>query len=129
VVATGLARLLAMAEFKRRPVSAQGKFDPVPDGSGMSACDSLSDISATDDLHAMRTEMEESPIGKRSFCHKSGDRPSAWKGYIQPSFASSLNSLQSGEGIWHQIPTSQSQIVAAPPSSRVSRGPPQSHIG
>jgi hypothetical protein len=86
-------------------------------------------VSATDDLHAMRTEMEESPIGKRSFCHKSGDRPSAWKGYIQPSFASSLNSLQSGEGIWHQIPTSQSQIVAAPPSSRVSRGPPQSHIG
>lgn len=36
-------------------------------------------ISATDDLVAMRTEMEESPLGKRSVRQASSDRSSPWK--------------------------------------------------
>jgi hypothetical protein len=35
-------------------------------------------ISATDDLHAMRAEIEESPVSKRSIRQASTDRASAW---------------------------------------------------
>jgi hypothetical protein len=44
-------------------------------------------ISATDDLRAMRTEMEESPAGKRSVCQKSGEKPTAAKWHSQPLLA------------------------------------------
>src|SRR5271165_1877578 len=35
-------------------------------------------ISASDDLHAMRAEMEESSPGKRSVCQAGGERSSVW---------------------------------------------------
>jgi hypothetical protein len=41
-------------------------------------------ISATDDLRAMRTEMEESPASKRSVCQKSGEKACAAKWHSQP---------------------------------------------
>lgn len=41
-------------------------------------------ISASDDLLAMRTEMEETPASKRSVCQKSGEKVSAAKWHSQP---------------------------------------------
>jgi len=35
-------------------------------------------VSATDDLHAMRAEMEESPLSKRSICQKAVGKVSTW---------------------------------------------------
>lgn len=40
-------------------------------------------ISATDDLMAMRTEMEESPVSKRSIHQTSHDKASAWNTRLQ----------------------------------------------
>ena len=41
-------------------------------------------ISASDDLLAMRTEMEETPAGKRSVSQKAGEKASAAKWHSQP---------------------------------------------
>lgn len=41
-------------------------------------------ISASDDLQAMRAEMEETPASKRSACQKSGEKESAAKWRSQP---------------------------------------------
>ena len=40
-------------------------------------------VSATDDLIAMRTEMEESPVSKRSIHQTGHDRASAWNTRLQ----------------------------------------------
>jgi len=40
-------------------------------------------ISATDDLHAMRTEMEESSTSKRAVRQTGGDKQSAWVNRLQ----------------------------------------------
>jgi hypothetical protein len=40
-------------------------------------------VSATDDLHAMRAEIEESPASKRSVRHSASDKGSAWNGRLQ----------------------------------------------
>jgi len=42
-------------------------------------------ISATDDLRAMRTEMEESPASKRSLRQVTGDKASPWNSRLQTS--------------------------------------------
>lgn len=42
-------------------------------------------VSATDDLHAMRTEMEESGTGKRSLAQKGGEKPCSWKWQTPPA--------------------------------------------
>lgn len=41
-------------------------------------------ISASDDLLAMRTEMEETPTSKRTVCQKSSEKASAAKWHSQP---------------------------------------------
>lgn len=41
-------------------------------------------ISASDDLVAMRSEMEETPASKRSVCQKAGEKASAAKWHNQP---------------------------------------------
>jgi hypothetical protein len=35
-------------------------------------------ISATDDLHAMRAEMEDAAVSKRALCQAAGDKASGW---------------------------------------------------
>jgi len=40
-------------------------------------------ISATDDLHAMRAEIEESPASKRSIRQASNDKASVWNSRLQ----------------------------------------------
>lgn len=61
-------------------------------------------ISATDDLHAMRTEMEESPAGKRSVCQKSGEKSSAAKWHSQPLAAVVSDFFVAHDISWHVVP-------------------------
>ena len=83
-------------------------------------------ISATDDLMAMRTEMEESPISKRSIRLASGDKSSLWNFRSQTSSAilgtSSSFALAAEHG---DLPLSLSlSFPAAPLVPTVGRAPP-----
>jgi hypothetical protein len=51
-------------------------------------------ISATDDLLAMRSEMEESPASKRSVQQTSHEKASSWKWQSPPALAATATSLQ-----------------------------------
>jgi hypothetical protein len=86
-------------------------------------------VSATDDLHAMRAEMEESPSGKRSLSQKSSDKPSAWKWHSQPALVSSISLQPNLEAASLQIPISFFSVPPAPCIERSGRAPPQSQIG
>lgn len=46
-------------------------------------------VSATDDLHVMRAEMEESALNKRSVSHRTNDKPSQSRMQSQPALAAS----------------------------------------
>jgi hypothetical protein len=83
-------------------------------------------ISATDDLRAMRTEMEESPASKRSICQKSGEKPSVAKWHSQPLLAARSDFFVLHDSTWHVAPV---RSLFIPKFHRVAlpgRAPPQS---
>src|SRR5580658_7738596 len=71
-------------------------------------------VSATDDLRAMRNEMEESPASKRTLRLASNDKVSAWKLQSPPALAANIGPLiaNSGEG-WQQLPSPSLSLSAA----------------
>ena len=83
-------------------------------------------ISATDDLIAMRTEMEESPISKRSIRHASGDKSSLWSSRLQTApvlvGARSAFVLAPSHGDLSRTPTLS--VTAAPSILPAGRAPP-----
>jgi len=83
-------------------------------------------ISATDDLMAMRTEMEESPISKRSVRLASSDKSSHWNSRSQTSpaiFGTSSSLALAAE--YGDLPLSSSfSFQAAPSVPTVGRAPP-----
>lgn len=81
-------------------------------------------ISATDDLRAMRAEMEESP-SKRSICQKSTEKHSFGKWQSQPSLASVSSSLTPTVQAWPVALTSGFSLPPAPTVAGPSRAPPQ----
>ena len=84
-------------------------------------------VSATDDLRAMRAEMEESPDGKRSIRQAGNDKPSAWNWQNPPALAAATSSLiVSNEGWQQPLPASRLSTLAAPASESAGRAPPQS---
>jgi hypothetical protein len=87
-------------------------------------------ISATDDLHAMRTEMEESSPGKRGARQAAGEKASLWHSRWQtlPAVVAARTSFALvAEGRHEFFPVPQSQL--APPSVlRASRAPPCFHL-
>ena len=85
-------------------------------------------ISATDDLHVMRTEMEESSPGKRSARQAAGEKTSVWHSRWQtlPAMvAAAATFALPGEGRHISFPVPQSE-PAAPVVLRASRAPPPS---
>jgi HAMP domain-containing protein len=85
-------------------------------------------ISATDDLRAMRTEMEESSPGKRSARQAAGEKTSVWHSRWQTlpavvAASASFALLAEGRHKSFSVPQSES---AAPLVLRASRAPPQS---
>ena len=83
-------------------------------------------ISATDDLHVMRSEMEESPLSKRSISQKSGDKPSACKCQHQPMLASFSAVLLNNDEGWQSTPVSTPPVPFNPTVTATGRAPPLS---
>lgn len=86
-------------------------------------------VSATDDLHAMRAEMEESPASKRSVSHKTSDKLSASKAQSQPSLAVRSTSIFADNPHWLSLPPSPTIGLAAPVVAATGRAPPASFPG
>src|ERR1700678_1192126 len=87
-------------------------------------------ISATDDLHVMRTEMEESSPGKRGARQAAGEKASVWNSRWQtlPAVvAAPASFLLLAEGRHESFSVPQSE-PAAPPVLRASRAPPRSRL-
>jgi hypothetical protein len=81
-------------------------------------------ISATDDLRAMRAEMEESPVSKRSIGQKSGDKVSSWKSHSHYLLALASPLFEMHEAGWHWIPIVSVSVPPAPPVTTTGRAPP-----
>lgn len=83
-------------------------------------------ISATDDLHAMRTEMEESPISKRSIRQASGEKGPTSQSTLQSPLALLTGArsflLMTNFGI--VVPKSVSLRPVAPSLLHTGRAPP-----
>jgi hypothetical protein len=85
-------------------------------------------VSATDDLCAMRSEMEESPASKRTVRQASNDKAPAWKWQSPPALAGTTKSLivnDNDEGRQPLLPLPVS-LPAAPAIQRAGRAPPAS---
>ncbi len=85
-------------------------------------------VSATDDLRAMRNEMEESPVSKRSVRQVSHDKVSGWKRQDPPALVATATFLLvsvNGEGRL-PVPAFCVCAPAAPVIERAGRAPPAS---
>lgn len=90
-------------------------------------------ISASDDLHAMRAEMEESATSKRASRHASADRTSAWTNRLQSPPAS----IASGEfppllpdgSDRLELPAVPAPSLTAHQNLRLGRAPPIAFLG
>jgi hypothetical protein len=88
-------------------------------------------ISASDDLHAMRAEMEESSPGKRGVCQAAVEKASVWDSRWQNLPAVVVNTTSLGltsEGR-REIFTVPLTAGAAPSILRAGRAPPRSRLG
>jgi ABC-type Fe3+-siderophore transport system permease subunit len=88
-------------------------------------------ISASDDLHAMRAEMEESSPSKRSVSQTAGEKASIWNSRWQNLAAvvatAALLGL-AGEA-WQELSTIPLSLPTAPLILHASRAPPVSRAG
>ena len=84
-------------------------------------------VSATDDLRAMRTEMEESPSSKRTIRQASADKASAWKLQTPPALAWTPDHLLiMNNRDWHHLPAPDLSVPVPPANTRTGRAPPAS---
>lgn len=83
-------------------------------------------ISASDDLQAMRSEMEETPASKRSACQKAGEKASAAAWHSQPLAAAVAEFSIVHESAWNSVRVC---LLFTPEFHRIdlpARAPPQS---
>jgi hypothetical protein len=84
-------------------------------------------VSATDDLRALRTEIEESPSSKRTIRQASGDKASAWKLHTPPALVSTSNAmLIANNEDWHQLQAPDMSVPPAHALANAGRAPPDS---
>jgi hypothetical protein len=83
-------------------------------------------VSATDDLRAMRAEMEESPASKRTLRQASNDKAPAWKWQAPPALTTTARFLMVSDEGWQPVPLLCVSAPAAPAVERASRAPPAS---
>lgn len=81
-------------------------------------------ISATDDLRAMRAEMEESPSSKRSFGQGSNDKPSISRYQSQPAMLVVASALFTRTEFALALPSSCISIAPGASVSPIGRAPP-----
>src|SRR5215468_2600254 len=81
-------------------------------------------ISATDDMQAMRAEMEESPTSKRHIGSSSGDKSSPSKSLMQLALPVTLQASFVPDSAWYQAAPVLTSIAASPTLVGASRAPP-----
>ena len=86
-------------------------------------------VSATDDLHVVQAEMEESRGNKRSICQKGSDRPSTSKWHAQPSIISTCVPTLTDSRTWLDVPESRVQPPSPTNIQPIGRAPPSSSLG
>ncbi|MFZ0290429.1 MAG: hypothetical protein WBW98_10795 [Candidatus Sulfotelmatobacter sp.] len=88
-------------------------------------------ISATDDLHAMRAEMEESATSKRTVRQAASEKHSAWVNRLQgpPGFVASTVTEPVPEAGLLEVCVSCLAPLARPCVLRAGRAPPSSLLG
>ena len=86
-------------------------------------------VSATDDLHVVQAEMEESRGSKRSICQKGSDRPSASKWPSQPSIISISVPIFGDARTWLDVPDLPVQTPSRTNIQPTGRDPPSSNLG
>jgi hypothetical protein len=83
-------------------------------------------ISATDDLCAMRAEIEESPASKRTIRQSTSDKVSPWRSQSAPALVAAIFSLFVSEQEWRPAAVPSVSVPAAPLTERTGRSPPSS---
>ena len=85
-------------------------------------------VSATDDLCAMRTEMEESPASKRTIRQASPDKLSILKWQSPPALAGSAGFLlvNNNKDDWRPLPDASLSVPRRPSLRGAGRAPPDS---
>jgi hypothetical protein len=88
-------------------------------------------ISATDDLHAMRAEMEESAASKRAVRQAGSEKDSAWVNRLQGPPALAVNRVQAAEAEAEPLEVSDVSLslLAAPCILHAGRAPPSTFLG
>jgi hypothetical protein len=88
-------------------------------------------ISATDDLHAMRTEMEESSSSKRAVRQAGGDKHSSWVSRLQgpPALVAGGAWLPGPEAGFLEVVDARLCVLARPCDWHAGRAPPSSLLG
>jgi len=81
-------------------------------------------VSATDDLRAMRNEMEESPANKRTTRAASQDKVSASKWQSPPALVTTAIYLIVSDQVWQPWIESRLLLPTSPTIKRAARGPP-----
>jgi hypothetical protein len=86
-------------------------------------------VSATDDLRAIRSEMEESPASKRTIRQTTSDKTSAWKWQTPPAqtVAANFSIISDQSGL--PLPGPVFSLPAAPSIQWAARAPPPSFPG
>jgi hypothetical protein len=88
-------------------------------------------ISASDDLHAMQTEMEDSSVSKRTVCQAASDKNSGWLNRMHGSpvaLASVVGPVAPKVGLL-EVSTASVSPLARSCIFRWGRAPPFSHLG
>jgi hypothetical protein len=88
-------------------------------------------ISATDDLHAMRAEMEDSSVSKRTVRQAGSDRSAAWSNRMQapPAAVTSADWLAAPEVGRLEVAMVRVSPAAGPGVLHAGRAPPLSLLG
>jgi hypothetical protein len=81
-------------------------------------------VSATDDLRAMRNEIEESPASKRTIRQASSDKVSAWKWQSPPALAATPSSFTISEQGRLPLRAGGLPVPAMPAMVLAARAPP-----
>jgi hypothetical protein len=86
-------------------------------------------VSATDDLRAMRNEMEESPASKRTILQATHDKTSALKWQNPPALAATTGFSIVTEQSWRPLLVHELRVPAVPSIQFAARAPPHSFPG
>ena len=88
-------------------------------------------ISATDDLHAMRAEMEESASSKRTVRQAGSEKHSAWVNRLQgpPALLANIDWLPAAQAALGEVSVPRLAPLAKACSWHAGRAPPDSLFG